>query len=878
MAIDIRKLSIKNLGLSNRATNALLRAGYETVGDIIHLDEYSLLKVRALGENSAKEILQKINELNKGEERGLNCDSPSFLDTRETIVPVEFRFIPEYRESILEYVEKKNISVQELGLKGRPLNQLLNNGFNTLSDIIFMTREGLMALPAMGEQSINKVLDCINQFMTDNEVFIKTLQEGDKSVLWNDDLIKRSILNIYTEEGFNGLSFKDILARLDLPDDYPQENIKPLIGRLIADEELEYVDYRLYRRYKRFEEYITDALVNSDRNKSMVIRRLKGETLAEIGDDFDLTRERIRQLINKTYKEVKATYLKETGLKWFDEEYYTYFYKTYSFDTKDGETWFNISPSTWRYLNMLDVKQGKKDIEDAVEDAAIDVGLRLKIKNYVNRNKVFIDGVWVEKKRADLEEAVVKACCKENTTFTEFCNIYNEFLEAHKVEYSEKLYITDYVRGTRKNHLPNTRFLLWKQNETIRYYDVDGRDYSELFDELNLEAFENIEISTLKLMNDHADIMERYDIRDHYELHNLLRKIVPEGSFHNFKCGRMPMIMFGTFDRDAVIEEMLIENAPIEVNAFADLIHEEFGYDQATIIGTYLRGVYKYLSNGIYTVDHKTMDPANMSLLQKALTDDFYYISEVKEIYRNIIPNGDVEDVNSYNLRTMGFTVLSNYILQHYSSFEAYLVHVLTDAEIIDLKKYKKRFGSIVGFYNKMMELKRDLEIIEFEPDRAINIKKLEQSGVTKEQIRDYCDKAFDFVGQGRYLSANSIRESGFSHNLYELGFSDLFYANLLLSDERFSFAHIFGNLILYTGRESITITTFLENIIQQHGSIDMFDLINEMENVYGCSAVDRYDIVYKLKGTQVFYDNILDRMYASAELYEKELEAVEGF
>ena len=166
-------------------------------------------------------------------------------------------------------------------------------------------------------------------------------------------------------------------------------------------------------------------------------------------------------------------------------------------------------------------------------------------------------------------------CCRENTTFDDFCGIYNSFLEDYKVEYNEKLYMTDAVKPSRRNHLPNSRYLLWKQNETIRYYDVDGRDYSELLDELNLDSFEDVEISTYKLMTDHMDIMKRYDIRDQYELHNLLRKIVPEGSYHDFKCGRMPMILFGSFDRDAVIEEMVIENAPIEVEELANLIHEE---------------------------------------------------------------------------------------------------------------------------------------------------------------------------------------------------------------------------------------------------------------------------------------------------------------
>ena len=80
-------------------------------------------------------------------------------------------------------------------------------------------------------------------------------------------------------------------------------------------------------------------------------------------------------------------------------------------------------------------------------------------------------------------------------------------------------------------------------------------------------------------MRDYPDIMIKYDIRDQYELHNLLRKIIPEGSYHGFHCGRMPDIQFGKFDRDAAITSLLMDSAPISKTDFADLISDIYGYD-----------------------------------------------------------------------------------------------------------------------------------------------------------------------------------------------------------------------------------------------------------------------------------------------------------
>ena len=876
--MSIKDIRLESIGLSNRAINALKRAGLTTVGDIEKYDEAALLELPALGANTAREIIQKRDSVLALKEEDVTYDDPFLLCGTDSDEMIDLRLDPEFSDSILSFTRLKDRSLSELGLKGRPLNQLLNNGFTKLSDIVLLTRSDLLKLPAMGEQSIRKVLDCVDKFVSDNESMIRALHSGDTSVLWDDDQIKQNILNIYSEEGFHGFSFNEIKGRLNLPDDYSEEHLKSITGRLIADKELEYVDYRLYRCYRKFADYLEKAPVKSDRNKTIVQQRLIGKTLAEIGEDHNITRERVRQIINKTYKEVQSLYLAETGLNWFDEEYYEYFYKTYYFDKSEGSLWFNISPATWRYLDMLDIRQGEKDLADAVEDPKIDAGLRLKIKSYLNRNKVFIDGHWVEKKRYDLEETAVRMLCKEDTAFSDFCERYNEFLQAHDVEFDEKLYITDAVRATRRNHLPNANFLLWKKNETIRYYDIESRDYNELLEELALDAFENIELSTAKFMRDHPDIMKRYDIRDQYELHNLMRKIIPEGSYHNLRFGRMPMIVFGTFDRDAAITEMLLDNAPIEQSAFADLINAEYGFDQATVIGTYLKCISKYLRNGIYTMDHKIMDPESMSRLKSELTDDFYYIREIKEIYNNSVPSGHPDDINSYNLRSMGFTVLSNCVLQNYTSLETYYEHLFTETEIVDIKKYKKRFGAAGNFYGKLMEMKRDLTIVEFEPDQVISFTRLERAGVTRELIKEFCDEVYAFVGEGEYFSSQSIRKQGFEHELYDLGFSDWFYANLLISDGRFSFNHIYGNIILYTGNEAITISSFQANVIEGHGCIDTYDLMSELEEIYGCSSFDRYDITFRIKGTDVFYDSILDRLYANADVYEAELEAAERF
>lgn len=872
------KLDVLEL-LPSRAYNLLLFSGYEYLYQVAFFSKEKLMEIPGMDEASAAQTFRMVRMFikeNKDDIIASIAEKQAETLPIETLPVSELLLLPEYHDVILHYVKENDIEIEHMGLSSRPKNRLIASGFKQLSDIIFKTRSELLNIPSMGTGSVEEILRKVNEYLTVNESRIRAVLNGDETAQWDDDRIQKRILELYKEVGFGGLSFEDIVEKLSLPESITTGYLKSVIGRLIADKKLEYVDYRCYRVYDRFEDALSGCTEISERSRDFIRKRLQGATLEEIAQGYGLSRERIRQVVKRDSDKVKNQYRNRTGIQLFDEDYFQYLYETYSFEKKDGSEWLGIPQNVWQYLDLKDVKRGQKDLSLALEDKNLDVGLRLKIKNYLNRDKLYVDGIWIEKKRSDLEQTVVRKFCKSDVTFDEFCHIYNEYLEQEEIPYDEDLYITESVYRSRKNHLSDARFLLWKQNEKIRYYDIDGRDYTELLDTLNMDAYENIEFSTVKFMRDYPEIMERYDIRDQYELHNLLRKIVPEGSYHDFHCGRMPEIKFGSFDRDAAILDILIDNSPISIDDLVELISDEYGYDPLVIKGSYLQTFSKYYHQGMYMIDQKEMPSPNKKILQEMLSEDFYYIDEIRKIYARAIPDADIEEVNPYNLKAMGFSVYSRYAVQHYPSLEAFFHNLLTSADILDITEYRKRFAYVQMFSQKLMELKKSLQMIEFEPNQLISFKKLEKAGVTREMIQDFCSEVYDFVKEKEYFSAQSLKLAGFESELYDLGFSDWFYANLLISDDRFSFGNMFGNLILFKGKENITIKLFETALIEQYGYIDAYDLMSEMTDKFGCRISDKWDVVYKVQDTEVYYDKILDRLYASKDLYYKELEGDE--
>ena len=897
--------------LSTRAYNLLAFSDYESLSQIAFLSESALMEIPRMDVKSAKEIVglarryirEKKGELfaflasrQRGRETGEKAAafpkteggteevSPEMAESAQKAAdasgsgPSIFDLLtkPEYHDAVLTYVRANDRELGRADLSNRAKIRLAAGGYSFLGDIIFKTRAQLAAIPKTGEGILNEIGTLIHGYMEQNLARMQAVAAGNRTALWTDDMLRGKILALYQTIGFGGFSLDEMLDQLQLPEGITVERIKRMIGSLLAAGELEYVDFRCYRVYPKFKDYLGICTAVDGRNREIIAMRLEGHTLEETGAVFGMTRERVRQIVKRDMEKARNAHMVETGQEWFDEDYFRYFYGTYAVDKKDGSEWLGIPAYVWSYMEACDVKKGTKEISSALEDRKLDAGLRLKIKSYLNRNKIYVDGMWVEKKRSTLENLVVRKFCREEVSFDAFASLYNHFLEQEEIAFDEDIYLTPSVYRTRKNRMTDERYLLWKLNERFRYYDIDGRDYTEFLDTLNLDSYENIEISTEKLMNDYPEIMEKYDIRDQYELHNLLRKIIPDGSCHDFHCERMPIISFGVFDRNQAILNLIAENAPVTTEKLTELLYEEYGYNRQTSAATYLTPFSAYCHTGVYSVEQKRMSDVHRAILQAALTDDFYYTDEVRRIYARLVPGADLEAVNPYNLKRMGFLVFSKYVLQRHDSLDAYFRELLTAQEILDISPYRRRFMYVQAFSQTFGELKRSRQILEFEPNQIISMERLSRSGVTREAIEEFCSSAYDYVGDGEYFSAQSLRVSGFSSELYDLGFSDWFYANLLTSDERFSYGIMFGAIILYKGRmehREITIKAFAVSCIQSYGSIDCYDLAREMADVYGCIFADERNVLYKVQDTEIYYDAILDRLYANADLYYKELD-----
>ncbi len=909
--MDLKKIKIDKLGLSLRAVNVLYRVGRITVDDIVNITESDLISLDQAGVKTVNEIIAKVEQLRRIISLPENDAEAYFRNYTKTDL-YDLICMPENQEKVLKYVSFYDTDISNLGLSSRARNQLMNNGYERFSDIIFLNEADLYNMQSVGKTSVQNFIEIRNRWLSAHEKRIRAVISGGVNgdqTIYNDDEIVEMILLIFSKNNAVGFKQEDFIA--DLPAGISKEQIQTALNRLVDEQKVKREGELYCRQYPFFLDMVKACKVLSERDRNIIMQRLKGMTLEAIALQHGLTRERIRQVMTEKVKRVRSWMVNTYNFSLFREDLYGHFFKEYHVK-KDVALEIGFSSASWYYLDSVDKNSGTKPLSTALNDSSLDQDLRTRITDYLNRDKICIDGQWCSRKRSELEKYIVEKYCVKDTRFKDFVKIYNNVLKSNNVAYDGDIYITKSVLKTRINSLVEARFLLWKIGETLRAYDVDGRDFSGLIEGLELDKFTNVEISTKKLMIEHPDLMRKYDIRDQYELHNLLRKIVPEGSFHNFHLGRMPVIGFGKFDRDAAIFELFKKHAPISMNDLSEIISWEYGYDIATIKGTYLDVLKDYSYMGVYRLEQKIMPEERMKEFMALLDQDFYYISELKQLYFDKIPFAHPDEINPFNLKKMNFTLSNNVALRNYPNLYEYFKKILTSSDIMNIKEIRHRYAQVQAFYTTLSDLKHRRDVVEFEPNRLITISRLEEAGITRDDLNCFCDAVYINSDIDNYFVFNStfMRHAqiffleqmdgdkdklkaldsevihkldmlerifqGFKEFLKKTDFIHLFEYfcdSLLNSDDRFQTGRVLNSYMFRRRKlssmsdEKVTVISFIRYLVSKKGKLSVGELEKYLCQAYGCTVQNRKkDLIDKAVGEGIYYDENKDFLCCSTD------------
>lgn len=912
------ELYIENLNLSVRSFNCLKRNNINTVEQLLEVTEDDLRTFKHLGTKSLGEIMNVISKIISGD---LDFGELDYTE-KKTYINVDIKLLDlivdrdKTISSILfrdkDNTYKDDISIYDMELSVRCVNVLNKIQCTSAAKLLELRIDELNTIRNLGQKSKDEIIDKLKSLIyivySDEEIKETGLYEqiinsilkdyNDSSILANLNLIKENVYTmlkrstgnidltscnieyllkndeflsmIYSNNFLNellknytvqlvtdkdtSLSFLEI--RNSLPKHLQYSNVViNLLNNLIEEKKLEKFNgkYRIW--YPTVSEYLNN--LSNEREKIILTNRFKGKTLEEIGSELEVTRERIRQL------EIKAI-RKMPRLR---EDDYRFVFEKYDWTCELFKYCYDELEFTYGYLKSR-YNKGNINIENFLEDDIIDRGVRIRAEKLIFKNYIIVGSSKIKKDRSNILHYILRTYCKDEVTCDELWDLYYMFLEDYGLENNEEMTFTKRYFETR---LSNSNKVLWKLRKKLRYYDVSEISAKKIVETLKLDQLKDVEYSTSKFLRDYSEIMDEWDIRDEYELHNLMKKVISENNEYNINFGRMPIVEFGNADRNMQVLDVLLQTAPIEINEFAKVYEELYGVKAETVQANYLSCIEEYYHEGVYSIDYETLPVEQFNELKAKLVNDVYAISQVREIFIKLFPKGNVKLITTYNLKRLGFRVNSTIIYsEKYSNAEKCFRNIVSKKDIFDSCVLDSRILINQTYYVALQTLKENFDVVEFYPGQFINIRRLEHNGITKAKLQEYIDKVYDFIGS-EVFTIKYLRKKGFSHELDDLGFEDWFYSSLLVCDNRFTHRRFDKERLLKIGKGRITLSDLVEHLVSKYRSIDIYDLIDYIKDEYGLS-VDKFKIQCIAKDIDLYYDSIMEKVYIDYDEYFQEV------
>lgn len=896
MGIAFPDVEIDTLGLSARAHNCLRRNGYHMLSDIISLDDEALESMRNAGKKTIQEIKEKLIKY-------------MYLSNAPSVPQKELQKAEEKKVITLK------TSISELGLSVRAYNALCRHGIQTVGQLIEYSTEDLKKIRNAGAKTIDEIKKCKEKIVTSNsfdnsdeteynfivEKFVRDFSKHSKDeeilsasrtyamiAVSHFENNENAISELYYNERLRNLllnSFVDFLcehypygAEKNITMDFFSECVPQDVVQSILDETTEKTPHdELILKTINWEDTVEELFPDKFEFYINVLqKRLNGVTLSAIADEFNITRERVRQIESKLVRNIKK-YSERNSI---DLCRYQMLLGTYEMD---AELFHIITEEPIQNYHLIEkfssIENAVVPIEKMADDEKVPEWMKCNLREHQRKemleNYILIEkqGILIPKKRSEIIRFVLSRYAVHAISFDEFWNIYHDFLHQNGLDDERYLFVEENERRSQENQITRVqyRYAISSFHSKIRYYNIDSHDYTELFETLNLSQYHNIEISTLKFFRDYPELMREYDICDEYELHNLLKKLGFGQNDPSIDMKHMPHILFGEFDRDAAIKEIMFELAPVSIDELSEYISFEYGYKTDTMKATYFKNIMEYYHNGIFSVDYEEMPEKEMEQLSALLTEPFYELKEIKRIYKRLFPNSDEKLISFYNLKKLGFVVNSTYAVRGYKSASEYFETLLTEKDIIDIAPHKKRMGYLQIWRQTCDKLKSSYTIIEFEPQEFINIRILNRLGITVDDLRTYCDKVLDFTEEGEFFTIDYLKNKGFEDDLDELGFSSVFYASILFEDKRFSHQKFGKNVLFYHGECNISTAIFVKYLMQTEDALDIDDLIEDVKEQYGI-LLDKDRLKDSISDANLYYNDVMQRIYPDYESYLDEL------
>lgn len=592
---------------------------------------------------------------------------------------------------------------------------------------------------------------------------------------------------------------------------------------------------------------LEDFLKSDFKNKDYLILRLKGKTLQEIGDVFGVTRERVRQKLQKIARDIPRIN---------EIERYREFFTNYRISKDLFINVFCSNEYVYELLSLLykkgteslesDILEGKFD-EDAKQFLLDSSGTYL-LKN--NRKKLS-------------REYIIIDILQRNKKLQKYFSLDDIFyLYTEEVGNNEKLKI----KSTRSLSALLDRYsnIIFSFREGYRFH---GIDYNNEIRQKLVEVFDLIADGAYDMnwiYEKNPVLMKELDILNGYELHFFCKKY--KILSNTVTLGRNPGFVKGKLTkREYILLELKKFNGS-SLDEFIDYMVRNYGFNGDTLTAYVLSEFTNHIQNRVVYFEQDQYY-TQVSALKESLRDDIY---EKNEFYSIVRRDLNLNEINSELVLNLGFVEKGGIIVKqkYRSGMEAFTTYILShkifhvgDKPIFRTNEY----------YSSIQRLESELQILKISETSYINVEHLENRGFDKKKLLQFISRVIDFTSDGEYFSIISLINNGFSDSLLEDGFELISLDRLISTSDEVKAVSVGFPNIYCRSKTKKNLNEFLIDELLKCESANLEDFTDDINSKYGLN-LDEYSVRVKLVEEGAYYSDILNKVYILKEEYLDEV------
>ena len=689
----------------------------------------------------------------------------------------------------------------------------------------------------------NVIAEKIKQCIKDNDLVI---DESNNNI--DTKLVLENIIRERTkEESISIFNLKQIMIKNS---NYIIDNFSKDYNKLQIENKIKNGLYGIEYNFNNFINYVKQNF--EDRIANIIIERYSGNTLESIAQEKGLTRERVRQICKKLK-------IEEISENLIEDRHRTCFEK-YNWNKKSFCELFQEPEITFNYLNERYVK-GLEPLEKILNDDEIMENIKEKYKS-LYKTIVTSDGDMISGINEFIRKVLIKYAFDE-IEIEELTDLYNDEIEKYP-----ELQLNPISARNLEARLGRSDCAIFGANHKVRYYNYDGLSEKSLNQLKELIIMSDGFYTTEYLFRNNRQLMNEIDIRNEYELHNILKNKIDD-SENNVYFLRMPNFLVEYRDRDDFIIDKIREYSPIAINDFVDILYEEYGHKKGTMLSFLTTNFTSYIKNGFFDIETVALTDSELAPIKCRLKKDIYSLEEIKEI---LFEEG-YEDFNpvltNRNLFKMGYKSRGSYVVKNeYGGIYGYFENKIANQTVIKLDENITRIGAI---YNAVGYYCRQLKLFQIAANVYITDRKLEQLGISKDEIINLIKQIVNIFGDKDYFSVNNITSEIDCSKYEELGLNEKFLEDIVFYLEDIKTLRINNNRLFSFTKKNMSISNFMYDMVNKYSSISLDDLEKEIMLNYQIN-VPFDKLRGYLYGTDIFYSDILGKIYSDKNNYYEEV------